>query len=140
MAGADPSSGPELPRETRLKDLRVTDAPVAITARVVRAERREIQRRSDGDRRKILSGTLTDGTATVRFTWWDPPAEEIDPGLVIRAAPVQVREFQGKPELSFGWRTRVAPASEHELPRVDPRDVPLVRVAAVGGTEPPFRL
>jgi replication factor A1 len=122
-----PPSTPELsePVEVRLRDLRVSDTPVAIVARVVTAERREITRRSDGGRRPVLSGLLSDGTASVRFTWWDPPAEVIERGEILRAVNVQTREFRGRVELTFNWKTRVAPAGEADLPVVRPDDVPL---------------
>jgi replication factor A1 len=125
--------GPTVPVETRLKDLRVSELPVMITARIVTVMRKEVVRRSDGGRRPVLSGLLSDGTATVRFTWWDPPREEIDRGTVIRAAPVSVGEFQGRVELTFGWKTRVQPASEAELPLLRPEELPrrLVRELAV---------
>jgi replication factor A1 len=132
------SSSPLL--ELRLRDLRVTEAPVAITARIVSIARRQVARKSDGESRQVLSGLLSDGTATVRFTWWDPPAEEIDRGTVIRAAPVQIREFRGKPELSFGWRTRVAPASEAELPDLRTEDLPTRRLADLVAQEEGFRV
>jgi replication factor A1 len=137
MASAE---APGLPVETRLRDLRVTEVPIAITARVVRVERREIRRRSDGGRRPVLAGLLSDGTATVRFTWWDPPNEDIDRGTVIRAAPVQVREYAGRPELSFGWKTRVAPAHAAELPTLRPEEVPQRRIADLGPRSEEFLL
>ncbi len=108
--------------------------------RVVSAERREITRRSDGGRRPVLSGLLSDGTATVRFTWWDPPSEEIERGTVLRAGPVQVREFRGKPEVSFTWRTRVAPASESELPQLAPEELERRTVAQLADGDEGFRL
>jgi replication factor A1 len=104
--------------ETRLRDLRAGSAPVAIVARIVTAEHREVVRKSDGGRRPVLSGLLSDGTATVRFTWWDPPKEPIERGSVLRAAPVEVREFRGAVELTLGWRTKAAPASPSELPEL----------------------
>ncbi|EQD54835.1 replication factor A, partial [mine drainage metagenome] len=103
---------PASPTDTRLRDLRPTDAPVQILGRVVTVERREYTNTADGRRRPFLSGLLSDGTATVRFTWWEPPAEGVDRGTVLRAVNAQVREFRGRPEVSFGYRTRVAPASE----------------------------
>jgi replication factor A1 len=110
--------------EVRLRDVRPGMPPVHILGRVVTAARRQITRRSDGGRRWLLSGLLSDGTATVRFTWWDPPTEDIPRGTVLRAVNVQVREFRGSPELSFGWQTRVAPASEKELPDLSNADFP----------------
>ncbi|MCI4323682.1 MAG: hypothetical protein L3K03_06660 [Thermoplasmata archaeon] len=105
-------------QETRLRDLRAGSAPVAIVARIVTAERREVVRKSDGGRRPVLSGLVSDGTATVRFTWWDPPKEDVDRGSVLRASPVEVREFRGAIELTLGWRTKAAPASPSELPEL----------------------
>lgn len=133
-------SEPRAPTDTRLRDLRPTEAPVQLLARVVTAERREYTNSADGRRRSFLSGLLSDGTATVRFTWWEPPAEGVDRGTVLRAVNVQVREFRGRPEVSFGYRTRVAPASELELPPVDGDDLPLRPIHELGGSEDGFRI
>jgi replication factor A1 len=129
-----------VPVDTRLKDLRPTDALVQILGRVVTVERREYTNRVDGRRRPFLSGLLSDGTATVRFSWWEPPAEGIERGVVLRAVNVQVREFRGRPELSFGFRTRVAPASPLELPPVDGDDIPLRKIRDLGGSDEGFRV
>lgn len=118
------SSSPESPREVRLRDLHPSGTPVEFVARIVRCERREVTRKSDGSRRTLLSGLLSDGTATVRFTWWDPPREGVERGTVVRAVAPEVGEYRGRPEVTFSWKSRVGPASEAELPRVDPADVP----------------
>jgi ssDNA-binding replication factor A large subunit len=135
-----PADTGSAPAEVRLRDLRPTDVPVIVIGRVVSAERREITRRSDGGRRPVLSGLLSDGTATVRFTWWDPPAEEIERGTVLRAGPVQVREYRGKAEVSFNWRTRVAPASERELPDLGPDDLERRTVASLAEGDEGFQM
>jgi replication factor A1 len=127
-------------REVRLRDLRATDVPVVVIGRIVAAQRREVTRRSDGGRIPVLSGLLSDGTATVRFTWWDPPTEEIDRGTVLRAGPVQVREYRGKAEISFNGRTRVTPASDSELPELGPEELELRRVAQLSDGDEGFRL
>lgn len=134
------ASEPPTPTDTRLRDLRPTDAPVQILARVVSVERREYTNRTDGTRRSFLSGLLSDGSATVRFTWWEPPAEGVDRGVVLRAVNVQVREFRGRPEVSFGYRTRVAPASSLELPPVDGDDIPLRKIGELVGSDEGFRV
>ena len=126
--------------ELRLRDLRPMDAPVIIVARIVSAQRREITRQSDGSRRPVLSGLLSDGTATVRFTWWDPPAEEIEPGMILRAGPIQLRQFRGRPEISFNWKTRVAPASEADLPELSPDELPSRKVADLSDGDEGFRI
>lgn len=128
------------PREVRLRDLKAGDETGMILARVVTADRREVMRRSDGGRRPIVSGLLSDGTATVRFTWWDPPREGIEKGLVLRATQFQIREFQGRLEVAFNWRSQVEPASEAELPAVSASDLPLRRVAELSVGDEGFRL
>ncbi len=129
------------PGEVRLKDLRAGDVPVHIVARVVSVERREYTRPADGRRRPFLAGLLSDGTASVRFTWWDPPLnEEIGRGTILRAQNVQVREYQGRPEVSFSFRTRVAPAGPADLPKVDSSDVPFRTISELRGRSEGFRL
>jgi replication factor A1 len=131
---------PTAPREVRLRDLKPMDGPVEFVARVVSCARREVTRKSDGGRRPVLSGLLSDGTATVRFTWWDPPREGIDRGTVLRAIGPEVGEYRGRPEVTFGWKSRVGPASEAELPRIDPAELPLRRLRDVGPADDGFRL
>ncbi len=135
---ADPGS--EGPPEVRLKDLRAGDAPVHIVARVVSVERREYTRPADGRRRPFLAGLLSDGTASVRFTWWEPPNEPIERGTILRATGVQVREYQGRPEITINFRSRVAPAGPAELPPVDADDMPLRTVRELTARDEGFRL
>jgi replication factor A1 len=130
---------PTLP-EVRLKDLRPSVSPVELVARIVSFDRREVTRRSDGSRRPLLSGLLSDGTATVRFTWWDPPREGIERGTVLRAVGAEVGEFRGRPEVTFSWRTRLAPAATAELPRVDPEEIPLRTMKELAPPDDGFRV
>lgn len=128
------------PVETRLRDLRPAASPVEFVARVVTCERRDVTRKSDGSRRPLLSGLLSDGTATVRFTWWDPPREGIERGVVIHAVGAEVREFRGRPEVTFSWKTRVAPASPAELPKVDAEEIPFRNVQDLRPADEGFRV
>ncbi|MCI4330454.1 MAG: hypothetical protein L3K19_01215 [Thermoplasmata archaeon] len=127
-------------REVRLRDLRPMEGALMVVGRVVRAERRDLVRRSDGGSRPVLSGLLTDGTATVRFTWWDPPNEEVEVGTLLRAVNIQIREFRGRSELTFNSRTRVLPAEESELPVVPDEEVPLSDVSDLAPGQDSFRL
>ncbi|HEY1198869.1 MAG TPA: hypothetical protein VGG32_09140 [Thermoplasmata archaeon] len=135
---AEPTPSPST--ETRLRDLRLTSSPVEFVARVVTFERRDVTRKSDGSRRPLISGLLSDGTATVRFTWWDPPREGIERGLVLRAVGAEVREFRGRPEVTFSWKTRVGPASPAELPQVDADEVPFRTVRELRPADEGFRI
>lgn len=137
---AEPPSESPPPAEKLLRDLRGAEEGVEVVARVVTAERREITRRTDGGRRSLLSGLLSDGTATVRFTWWDPPKTTIERGTVLRVVNARVREFRGRPELSFDWRSRVGEASEAELPRPGSAGFPPKRVVELVDRDEGFAL
>jgi replication factor A1 len=139
MADADDPDAPNY-RELRLRDLRPMDVPVMVVGRVLRAEWREVARRADGEKRPVLSGLLSDGTATVRFTWWDPPKDEIEVGTILRAANVLIREFRGRAELTFNSRTRVQPADPSELPAPSIAEFPLVPLSAVSPGAEGFRI
>jgi len=76
----------------------------------------------------------------VRFTWWDPPREGVERGTVLRAVGAEVREFRGRPEVTFTWKTRVAPASPAELPRVDSDEIPFRLVRDLRPAEEGFRI
>ncbi|MCI4318682.1 MAG: hypothetical protein L3K23_00925 [Thermoplasmata archaeon] len=138
MSSTPPESS--APSEVRLKDLRRTDDGIALLARVVSANRREITRKSDGGRRTMLSGILTDGTASVRFTWWDPPPEGVERGTVLRAVNAKVREFQGHLEVSFDGRSRVAEASPLELPALASAELPRRPLASLRPRDEGFSL
>lgn len=129
----------ELP-ETRLRDLASASPPVHIVARIVLVRRREVQRRSDGGKIPLLSGVLSDGSAGVRFTWWDPPREGIDRGTILRAVGAELRTFRGRPELVFTWKTRVAPAGPAELPNVAVEEIPLRPIGELRPQDEGFRL
>jgi replication factor A1 len=133
-------AGSGTPIEIRLKDLPSAPSAFEFVARVVTAELREVTRRSDGGRLSLLSGLLSDGTATVRFSWFDPPRDAVERGTVLRVVGAEVRVFRGRPELTFSWRTRVAPASDVELPRLDPNDLPRRTVRELAAPDEGFRL
>jgi replication factor A1 len=129
----------ELP-EVRLRDVGALAPRVHVVGRVVSSRRREVVRRSDGGRRSLLSGLLSDGSASVRFTWWDPPKEGVERGTILRAVGAEVRDFRGRPELVFTWKTRVGPAGPAELPRCDGEELPLRTVHELRDGDEGFRL
>ena len=137
MGASEPSAAAGT---VRLRDLRPSTTPVEILARVVQVQRREFSRPAENRRQTYLSGLLSDGTATVRFVWWEPPHEDVERGIVLRATGVQVQEYQGRPELVFSFRTRVAPGSDAELPRVDSEEVAFVTIDQIRERQEGFRL
>ena len=139
MGPAEPDDA-EVEREVRLKDLRPRKEPIIILARVLRSERREYTRRTDGVRRPMLTGLLGDGTATLRFTWWDPPEEPIDPGDVLRAGPIELREYRGRLEIVFTRRTHVQPAGAAELPLPALAAIPARKLSDLGEDDDEVRV
>ena len=137
MAGLSPDE--ELP-EVRLRDVGGPAPLVHVVGTVVSARRREVVRRSDGGRRPLLSGLLSDGTATVRFTWWDPPREGIERGTILRAVGAEVRVYRDRPELVFTWRTKIGPAGPAELPRLEGDAAPLRAVRDLRDGDEGYRL
>ena len=133
------SASPTIP-EVRLRDLRPSVSPVELVGRVVSFDRREVVRKSDRSRRPLLSGLLSDGTATVRFTWWDPPREGIERGTILRAVGAEVREFRDRPEVTFTWRTRVGSAGPADLPRVDADEIPFRTLHDLAPPDEGFRV
>ena len=129
----------ELP-EIRLREVGRASPLVHVVGRVVSLRRREVLRRSDGSRRPLLSGWLTDGSATLRFTWWDPPREGIDRGTIVRAVGAEIREFRGRAELVFSWKTKIAPAGPAELPPLDPTALPLRSLRELQDRDEGFRV
>ena len=136
---APAAAGEEL-EEVPLREVGSRSPLVHVVGRVVAVRRREVERRTDGSKRPLLSGLLSDGTATVRFTWWDPPREGIERGTILRAVGAEVREFRGRAELVFTWKTRLGAAGPAELPRLDGDRLPLRSVDALREGEEGFRL
>jgi len=130
----------EEPSETLLRDVGGAPSVVHVVGTVVSVRRREVLRRADGLHRPMLSGLLSDGTASVRFTWWDPPREGIERGTILRAVGAEVRSFRGRPELVFTWKTRIGPAGPAELPRLGVDQLPSRTVREVRDGEEGFRL
>jgi replication factor A1 len=127
-------------REVRLRDLGQGGEDIQLTFRLLTSERREVARRSDGKKFPVLSGLASDGTAAVRFTWWDPPAAEIEKGSVLRVSRPQVREWKGRPEISLGRRSRVEVASELDLRALGPEEYYSRSIAELKAGDEGFRL
>lgn len=138
-AGGPESPAPEV-RDVRLRDVQEGAGPLRLLARVVAAERKEFARKEDGAKRARISGLLSDGTATIRFTWWEPPPTDLERGNVLRVTQPQLRSWQGRPEVSFGHRTKVELVSELELPRLEDREYLARTVAELRSGEEGFRI
>ncbi len=101
----------------RLGDLRSGTSPVTFRARVVESEWREVSRRKDGVKVVLFSGLLSDGSAQVRFTWWDEPKRDLLlAGSTFRFIGAEVRDWQGRPEVRLTRNTRFESLKAEEVP------------------------
>jgi len=59
---------------------------------------------------------------------------------VLRAVGPEVGEYRGRPEVTFSWKSRVGPASEAELPRINPADLPAKALRELRAPDEGFRM
>lgn len=107
------SEGPATPR--KLKELQEGMRNLALTARVLDVERREVEVREEP--RVVFSGTLADETGKVQFSAWHDFG--LKPGDVIRLEGGYVSSWRSLPQLSFDERSRVEEVKETALPPLE---------------------
>src|SRR2546426_1387206 len=100
------------PTPVRVVDLREGASNVAVTARVLSVERREVE--VDGNPKAVFSGVLADETAKTQFSAWkdfDLKAEE-----VLRIEGAYVKSWRGIPQISFDERATITRLKSDLLP------------------------
>lgn len=112
-----PGPQPFTSKATPLKivELREGSSNVAITARVLSIERREVEV-EDGVRKSVYSGILADETGKVQFSAWKDFG--ITEGQVLRIEGGYVKSWRGIPQFSFDERAAVTQMSGDELPQL----------------------
>ncbi len=112
-----PSAGVGLPytgkpTEMKVVDLREGASNVAVTARILSVEAREVE--VDGAKKAVYSGVLADGTGKSQFSAWK------DFGLVendvLRIEGAYVKSWRGIPQISFDDRASVSKLKDDALP------------------------
>jgi replication factor A1 len=112
-----PASGGGMPyvgKPTVMKvvDLREGASNVAVTARILSVEAREVE--VDGAKKAVYSGVLADETGKSQFSAWkDFGLGEDD---VLRIEGAYVKSWRGIPQLSFDDRASVARLKDDGLP------------------------
>src|SRR2546428_653414 len=100
------------PTPVRVVDLREGASNVAVTARVLSVERREVE--VDGNPKAVFSGVLADETRKTQFSAWkdfDLKAEE-----VLRIEGAYVKAWRGIPQISFDERATITRLKSDLLP------------------------
>ncbi len=87
----------------KLKDIQIGDRNIEVTAQVIEISRKTINVKNL--EKTVFSGVLGDETAARSFTAWDD--FDLNAGDVIKITQAYVRNWQERPEINFGNRSKV---------------------------------
>ena len=91
-----------------IDEISTSDSRVATTACVLSVGKRSIQ--YNGEQHVIFEGELADETGKISYTSWED--FDLEPGETLTLGNVDVREWEGKPELNLGDGTAVERSEE----------------------------
>jgi replication factor A1 len=100
------------PTPVDIVDLRAGASNVAVTARILSAETREVE--VEGTPKSVFSGVLADGTGKSQFSAWKDFGLREDE--VVRIEGAYVKSWRGIPQLSFDERATVTRLAPDALP------------------------
>jgi replication factor A1 len=100
------------PTPVRVVDLREGGSNVAVTARILSVERREVE--VDGAPKAVFSGVLADETGKTQFSAWKDFTLKDDEVLRIEGA--YVKSWRGIPQISFDERATITRLKPDLLP------------------------
>jgi len=103
------------PTPVRVVDLREGASNVAVTARILSVERREVE--VDGTPKAVFSGVLADETGKSQFSAWKDFGLKDDE--VVRIEGAYVKSWRGIPQLSFDERATITRLKADLLPPVE---------------------
>jgi len=85
------------PKEIKVNDLRSGLGRVDVTAKILELTEREVE--SDGEKKKVFSGVISDDTGKAQFTSWHD--FNLKEGDVFRINGGYVKSWKGIPQLTF---------------------------------------
>src|SRR5688500_820754 len=120
-------SAPPTPGPVTLANLPANSPAVSFRARIITVNTKEVNAR--GEAKTILWGLLGDETGSVGYTSWRP-LEGLEKGDAIEVEGAYTKEYNGKPQLNIGDRTRITKLPPDAIPQsaVVFRDVPLAEL------------
>ncbi|MBU4374510.1 MAG: Single-stranded DNA binding protein [Euryarchaeota archaeon] len=95
--------GGEKSKARKLKDIVIGDRNIEITGQILEISKKTINVKNT--EKIVFSGVISDETAARSFTAWHD--FELNVGDVIRATLAYVRNWQERPEVNFGSRSKV---------------------------------
>jgi replication factor A1 len=100
------------PRNLKVKDFRDGENNVAVEARILTLERKEV---TVGDATKpVFSGLLADETGRSQYTMWHE--FPLKPGDAVRISGAYIKSWKGIPRLTFDERSKVETLERSKLP------------------------
>ena len=108
--GRPPYAGKPTPLQ--VLDLRAGASNIAVTARILSIEAREVD--VDGTKKTVFSGVLADGTGKSQFSAWKDFG--LVEGDVVRIEGAYVKSWRGIPQIGFDDRASVAKLAAESLP------------------------
>ena len=121
-------SSPPVTERLPVAQLPPNSPSVVLKVRVVTINTKTVNAR--GEAKEIVWGLLGDESGTIPYTSWRP-LEGLAKGDVIQVDGAYTKEYQGKPQVNFGDRTKIAKLDPSELPEAtaaEVRDVPLAEL------------
>jgi replication factor A1 len=95
--------GSEKSKERKLKDIQIGDRNIEIIGQVLEITKKTVNVKNN--EKTVFSGTISDETAARSFTAWHD--FDLNVGDVIKVAQAYVRNWQERPEINFGNRSKV---------------------------------
>ena len=95
--------GSEKSKARKLKDTQIGDRNIEITGQVLEITKKTVNVKNN--EKTVFSGTIGDETAARSFTAWHD--FDLNAGDVIRVEQAYVRNWQERPEINFGNRSKV---------------------------------
>jgi len=103
------------PTPVRVVDLREGASNVAVTARILSVERREVE--VEGTPKTVFSGVLADETGKSQFSAWKD--FDLKEDEVLRIEGAYVKAWRGIPQISFDERATITRLQADVLPPAD---------------------
>ena len=103
------------PMPVRVVDLREGASNIAVTARILSVERREVE--VEGTPKTVFSGVLADETGKSQFSAWKD--FDLKEDEVLRIEGAYVKSWRGIPQISFDERATITRLKPDVLPPAD---------------------
>jgi replication factor A1 len=107
------------PKEIKVKDLKSGLGRVDVKAKILEVNEREVE--SDGEKKKVFSGIISDDTGKAQFTSWHD--FDLKEGDVFRITGGYVKSWKGIPQLTFDSNATVKKLDKGKIAKDDLKSI-----------------